>query len=257
MTAGEVAGRGAPGYVGRRGVRAGRAARCRRRTSSCASRSWRRRWSGVLMARHVLRLEPLASMPVDDVVALVGADAAALPDRSLPARSPSLPGDRDRPRDQRHLQRQPCPGDRRAPGPAAGVRSRADGHRHVAREDADQQRGRRHPPSRRVGRAPSARRRTRARRRREPSTHGSGSPSDAGDQRPEDAGAGAGAARPTCPAGRRARRRGRDGGGSSESTRHRSRAAGVRCRVGTVRRWTPSTSPAHGLRRRDRAGVGA
>ncbi|GEK20065.1 TetR/AcrR family transcriptional regulator [Cellulomonas xylanilytica] len=70
MTAGETQAEALAGYVGREVF--GRVAQLlpppdqQLRVSLVASQV-----AGVLLARHVLRLEPLASMPVDDVVALV------------------------------------------------------------------------------------------------------------------------------------------------------------------------------------------
>ena len=80
ITAGDLQAEALVGYVGREVF--GQVARVlpppdqQLRVSLVASQM-----VGVLMARHVLRLEPLASMPVDEVVALVGAHAAALPVR--------------------------------------------------------------------------------------------------------------------------------------------------------------------------------
>ena len=170
--------------------------------------------AGVLLARHV------AAARAAGVDARRGRRRPRRSRRShrylTGRRSRHLPcrGDRHRPGDQRDLQRQPRPRDDGLPGPrrarpagTARPSSRCPGRRRPA--------GRPTPTRRAVASAGTTSAAAHASSATPlPSTHGSGSPRRARDERPEDAAVGAGAARPTCPAGRRARGPGRAGGGS-------------------------------------------
>ena len=189
--------------------------------------------AGVLLARHVMRLEPIASMPVDEVVAVVGPVAAALPDgtaRRRMRRSAGLPATATA-----HATSGTCRGSRAhatdgparprpGVGPASGrPSSRCRGTRRPA---ARPTRGRRAAGWRgRRGRP-----RTPARRPRCRAPTGPGSPRLRGISGAEDPRAGAGGSRPTCRAARRAR------GRAVTADERRARATVSRCR----RRWCMS-----------------